>query len=279
MVRVHGLGRGLDALIPRTDRDSIEQVPLDRIARNSQQPRERFDADQLAELADSIRAHGVLQPILVRSTVSGYELIAGERRLRAAKLAGLATIPALIRPADEPHQLEIALVENIQRTDLGPMEEAHAYRELMDRFGMTQEDLARRVGKSRTAVANALRLLDLPQEIRDALADGRISEGHGRALAGLDDPDVQRTVLAQVLARNLSVRQTEELVRRHRNGGRASTRLPLSPDVAEVESALRTLLATRVGIVRSRRGGRIVIDFHSDEELDRIHAVITRGIA
>lgn len=279
MVKVHGLGRGLDALIPRNDRAAVEQLPLDRITRNSQQPREHFDPDQLAELAESIREHGVIQPILVRSTVSGYELIAGERRLRAARLAGLATIPAVVRPVEESDQLEIALVENIQRTDLGAIEEAQAYRQLMDRFDLTQEDVARRVGKSRAAVANALRLLDLPEETRAALVDGRISEGHARALAALEDHTAQRAALEQVLTRQLSVRQTEELVRRYRNGTRPSTRLPLSPDVAEVEAGLRTLLATRVGIQRSRRGGRIVIDFHSDEELDRIHAVITRGVA
>ena len=279
MVKVHGLGRGLDALIPRDDRAAVEQLPIERISRNRHQPRERFDAEPLAELAESIRTHGVIQPIVVRATVSGYELIAGERRLRAARLAGLTTIPAVVRNADESDQLQVALIENLQRTDLGPMEEAHAYRELTHRFGLSQEEVARRVGKSRVAITNALRLLELDADVQAALRDGRITEGHGRALASLPDAAAQRAALEQVVGRQLSVRQAEELVRRYRGGPQRRARVPLSPDVAELEAALRTLLATRVGIVRSRRGGRIVIDFHSDEELDRIHAVISRGAA
>ena len=277
MVRIHGLGRGLDALIPRLDAPAVEQLPIDRIARNPRQPRSDFDPAPLAELADSIRAHGILQPILVRATLSGYELIAGERRLRAAQLAGLSTIPAVVRSADESAQLELALIENLQRADLGPLEEAEAYRELIERFGLTQDEVATRVGKSRVAVTNALRLLGLDDETRRALAERRISEGHGRALASLTEPGAQRAALSQVLLRRLSVRQTEELVRRQRSGGRARLPRERPSELADLEASLRTLLATRVAIVRSRRGGRVVIDFHSDEELDRIHSIVARG--
>jgi ParB family chromosome partitioning protein len=221
----------------------------------------------------------VLQPIVVRSTPSGdYELIAGERRLRAARVAGLATIPAVVRETSGGELLELALVENLQREDLNAIEEASAYRELTDRFGMTHEEVARQVGKSRVAVSNALRLLELAPETRQAIVDGRISEGHGRALAALTVPALQRAVLEVVLERHLNVRQTEELVRRRREERRPpAERQPLSADLQDVEAQLRGVLATKVGIVRTRRGGRVVIDFYSDEELDRIYSIITRG--
>jgi len=277
VARTFGLGRGLDALIPRGEERSGVQLPIDRIGPNPHQPRGEINAEQVAELADSIRAHGVLQPIVVRETPGGeYELIAGERRLRAARLAGLTTIPAVVRDSTDTEQLQLALVENLQRADLNPIEEAQAYRELIDRFELNHEAVARQVGKSRVAVSNALRLLDLAAETRHAIADGRISEGHGRALAALTIPELQRAVLRLVLERHLSVRQTEELVRRKREEP-PRRHEPLSHDLADVEAQLRGLLATRVGIVRTRRGGRLVIDFYSDEELDRIYAIITRG--
>ncbi len=278
--RSFGLGRGLDALIPQAagDRGATE-LPVDRISPNPHQPRGRFDDAQLSELAESIRTHGVLQPIVVRETVDGnHELIAGERRLRAARLAGLATIPAVVRDSSGGDQLQLALVENLQRSDLNPIEEAQAFQELTGRFGLSHEAVARQVGKSRVAVSNALRLLDLAPETQQAIAEGRITEGHGRALAALTVPELQRAVLAVVLERHLSVRQTEELVRRKRQEP-PRRREPLSHDLADVEAQLRGVLATRVGISRTRRGGRLVIDFYSDEELDRIYAIITRGAA
>lgn len=278
MARSYGLGRGLEALIPRSTDLRAQTIPLDRISRNPVQPRRRFDDEGIAELAASIATHGVLQPIIVRVTADGgYELIAGERRLRAARLAGLTEIPVTVRESDGTGPLELALVENLQRTDLNAMEEAAAYRELIDRFGLTHEDIARQVGKSRVAVSNALRLLDLAPDTRDAIADGRISEGHGRALAALTMPDLQRAALQIVLDRHLSVRQTEELVRRRRAPRAAGRRQPVSDDLADLEAQLRGMLATKVGIVRTRRGGRLVIDFYSDEELDRLYAIIRRG--
>ncbi|HSK92696.1 MAG TPA: ParB/RepB/Spo0J family partition protein [Candidatus Angelobacter sp.] len=276
-----GLGRGLDALIPSTQEErGVLQLPLDRVERNPNQPRLAFDDGQLGELAASIAVHGVIQPIVVRALADGgWQLIAGERRLRAARLAGLETIPAVLRDEDSGEaSLELALIENIQREDLNAIETATAYRELIDRFGLTHEAVARQVGKSRVAISNALRLLDLAPVTQAAIVEGRISEGHGRALAAITVPELQRAVLAVVLERGLSVRQTEELVRRKRAeqpGPRRSA--PIGHDLQDLEAQLRGVLATRVGIQRTRRGGRLVIDFYSDEELDRIYSIITRG--
>lgn len=274
-----GLGRGLDALIPRAadGEAGVLQLPVERIARNPHQPRDRFDEERMAELTASVATHGVLQPIVVRAAFDGYELIAGERRLRAARDVGLATIPAVVRESSTEELLELALVENIQRADLNAIEEAQAFRELIDRFSLTHEEVARRVGKSRVAISNALRLLDLDAETRQAIVTGAISEGHGRALAALTIPELQRAVLKVVLERRLSVRQTEELVRRKRTQPPAARRSPVSADLQDLETQLRGVLATKVGISRSRRGGRVVIEFYSDEELDRIYTIITRG--
>jgi ParB family chromosome partitioning protein len=279
VAKTFGLGRGLDALIPRAATTEIPEIPLERIARNPHQPRNRFDEAETAELAASITLHGVLQPIVVRASADGgYELIAGERRLRAARMAGLTHIPAVIRESAAGEQLELALVENLQRQDLNAIEEAAAYRELIDRFALSHEEVARRVGKSRVAISNALRLLDLTVETRQAIADGRITEGHGRALAALTVPELQRAALLIVIERHLSVRQTEELVRRKRDSTPSRRGSSIGGDLADLEAQLRGLLATRVGIVRTRRGGRLVIDFYSDEELDRLHAIIARGV-
>jgi ParB family chromosome partitioning protein len=279
VARSFGLGRGLEALIPRATDAPAAQVPIDRVRPNPYQPRNAFDEEGLAELAASIATHGVIQPIVVRGSADGgYELIAGERRLRAARLAGLSQIPAVIRESQASELLEIALVENVQRADLNAIEEASAYRELIDGFGLTHEAVAHRVGKSRVAISNSLRLLDLAPETRAAIIDGRISEGHGRALAALTVAELQRAVLQVVLERHLSVRQTEELVRRKRDASTSPRRRVLSEDLADLEAQLRGILATKVGIVRTRKGGRVVIDFYSDEELDRIYAIITRGV-
>jgi ParB family chromosome partitioning protein len=278
--RTFGLGRGLDALIPSaTEKRGVLELDLDRIERNPDQPRSSFDETTLGELAASIAVHGILQPVIVRQLADGgYQLVAGERRLRAARLAGLLTVPAIIRETgEEASSLELALIENIQRADLNAIETALAYRELIDRFGLTHEAVARQVGKSRVSISNALRLLDLAAETRSAIIDGRITEGHGRALAAITIPELQQAVLEIVVERQLSVRQTEELVRRKREERPQRERRQLSPDLADLEAQLRGVLATRVGIVRTRRGGRLVIDFYSDEELDRLYSIITRG--
>ena len=252
-----GLGRGLAALIPQRDEQPTSvDLPISAISRNPFQPRQTFEPTSLNDLASSIAEHGVLQPILVTEEAGGYRLIAGERRLRAAEMAGLDRIPALVRSADDTAQLAWALIENLQRSDLNALEEATAFRRLVDEFGLSNEDVAARVGKSRSAVANTLRLLDLAPEVKDALVRGAISEGHARAIAGLEDPAQQVAVSMDVESRGLSVRQTEELVRRLRKERPARTPRERAPDVDRLESALRDSLATKVTINTARKGGR-----------------------
>ena len=280
--RTASLGRGLSALIPQAvaSTPGPAEIPIDQIERNPYQPRTSFAEEALAELAASIAAHGVLQPVLVTETLNGYRLVAGERRLRAAQMAGLKRIPALIRQASEQDQLELALVENLQRADLNAMDAARAYRQLRDLFGLTNEVIADRIGKARPTVVNTLRLLDLQPEAQDAIEAGRISEGHGRALLGLA-PLAQREVLGLAVARGLSVRQVEELARRLREGGgpaRATTAArPPDAELERVEDDLRRALGTKVRLARSRRGGRIIIEWYSNEELGRLYERLTGG--
>ncbi len=281
--RQHGLGRGLAALIPQRahDHGSIE-IAINRVSPNPRQPRQRIDDADLELLAASIRVHGVLQPILVTETLDGYQLVAGERRFRASRLAGLERIPAIVRQLADREQLEVALVENLQREDLGPMEEAHAFRALADEFAMSQDDIAVRVGRARSTVANTLRLLDLDQRVQSAIADRSISEGHARALGGLAT-DQQGRVLGTVIEQGLSVRQTEELVRRLRQPRVASApeerRRNADPDLERVEEDLRRSLGTKVTLARSRRGGRIIIEYYSDEELAQLYDRLIGGPA
>lgn len=277
-----GLGRGLSALIPQRPTAVVApvEIPLSRIEPNPYQPRDIMDEAALADLAASIAEHGVLQPVLVTETIDGYRLVAGERRVRASRLAGLERIPAIVRQLAEHDQLELALVENIQREDLDALEEARAYRQLIDDFAYTQERLAQRMGKARSTIANSLRLLDLDRAVQDAMAAGSITEGHGRAIAGLP-VDRQARILAIVVARELSVRQTEELVRRLRSDpAPAATSTPAKPvdvELERVEADLRQALGTKVSIARSRRGGRIVIEYYSDEELTRLFDRLVGG--
>ncbi len=274
MSRQRGLGRGLDALIPSDGAaGGATDLPLEAIQRNPRQPRQRLDAAELRELAESIRKHGVLQPLIVSPGEAGrgYILIAGERRLEAARLAGLKTVPAIVRRATEQQRLELALVENLQRTDLGALEAAEGYRQLIDEFGLSHQEVAEQVGKSRTAVSNTLRLLKLAAEVRAALAAGEISEGHARALLALNTAPAQTAVLHTVRKRGLNVRQTEELVRKL--GGerrRPAPRRARSADESDLEERLRRSLGTRVSLRRGRRGGSLVIHFYSDEELNAL---------
>lgn len=276
------LGRGLSSLIPQraVSDAAVVEVPLARIRPNPYQPRRHMDDLGLEELAASIREHGVLQPVLVTETLDGYQLIAGERRVRASRIAGLERIPALVRQLADRDQLEVALVENVQRADLDPIEEALAYRQLIDEFGLTQEQVSDRVGKARATVANTLRLLELHLDVQAAIVDGRITEGHARALAGLP-VDGQVQVLRTVVGQALSVRQTEELVRRLREPRTpAATATPrLDPDLERVETHLRERLGTKVSLSRSRTGGKIVIEYYSDEELNRLYEHLIGGTA
>lgn len=276
MTAKRGLGRGLGALIP-TSAAEAETLDVDLIVSNPHQPRSAVDPESLASLAESIREHGVIQPLLVtRVQPEGggpavYQLIAGERRLQAARLAGLARVPVVVKEASSSDVLELALVENLQRADLNPLEEAQAFRRLVDQFGLTQETIAARVGRSRTAVANALRLLTLSDELKASLARGEISEGHARALLGLPSEAQRRQAWQRVVERGLSVRETEALVRQWpATARRKAPRRRPDPEVADLEERLRAALGTRVSLRRGRRGGRLTIHFYSDEELEAL---------
>ncbi len=275
-----GLGRGLGALIPQreAERGSVE-LPIAAIARNPYQPRQEFEQQQLAELAASISEHGVLQPILVTESAGGYLLIAGERRLRAAEMAGLERIPALVRSADDSAKLAWALIENLQRSDLNALEEGAAFRQLIEEFGLTHEEVGERVGRSRSAVANTLRLLDLAPDVQRMLQAGQISEGHARALCSLASPEQQLQVAKQVRSRAMSVRQTEELVRRiHADEPTQPRRArDRAPDVDRIETGLRDALATKVTINSARKGGRITIEYYDPEDLERLYERLTGG--
>ncbi len=271
-----GLGRGLASLIPPASSgvSGSREVAVSSIQANPEQPRRTFDPDELQALADSISAHGVLQPVVVVEDGSGFILIAGERRLRAVRQLGLHTIPAVVRTANELERLELALVENIQRSDLNALEEARAYRHLIDDFGLTQERVAERVGRSRPAVANTLRILETSARVQAAVADGTISGGHAKALAGLDDHGLQDVLLASVVARSLSVRQTESLVAASRDEAKAGPTKAQAresdPDIQHMEAQMREALGTKVTIASGRKGGRITITWYDDEDLGRL---------
>ncbi|HEX5014081.1 MAG TPA: ParB/RepB/Spo0J family partition protein [Candidatus Limnocylindrales bacterium] len=280
--RQSGLGRGLAALIPqRATEPGMTEVPLARIRPNPLQPRRHFDEAELEALAASVAEHGVLLPVLVTQTLDGYQLVAGERRFRAAQLAGLDRIPVVIRQVADRDQLELALVENLQREDLNPIEEANAFRQLIDDFGLTQEGVAARVGRARSTVANTLRLLDLDERLQQLIVEEQLTEGHARAIGGL--PREQQARIADiVLERGLSTRETEELVRRLRE-----PRIEKSPTAApardseleRVEEDLRRSLGTKVTLARSRKGGRIIIEYYSEEELGQLYDRLIGGAA
>lgn len=281
MTKRGGLGRGLSALIPGAAEEGgggLLEVPVGAVAPNPRQPRNVFDDDALDALALSIQEVGILQPIVVRKVADGYELIAGERRLRAAKRAGLATVPAIVRESGDADSLREALIENIHRENLNPIELADAFRELLDELGLKQEDLAGRLGVSRSHIANTIRLLQLPAEVQQQLAEGRIQAGHGRALLALADADAQRTLALRTVAEDLSVREVEELVRnylehpaatREKSAAKATSEPP-PPALGEVEEILSEQLATRVSIQMGRKRGRVIIEFGSADDLDRI---------
>jgi ParB family transcriptional regulator, chromosome partitioning protein len=278
-----GLGRGLSALIPGAPEagetsTGLLEVPANAIAPNPKQPRSRFDDETLAELAASIREVGILQPIVVRKAGHGYEVVTGERRLRAAKLAGLATVPVVLRDSDDSDLLREALIENIHREDLNPVELAEAFRQLLDELGLKQEELADRVGVSRSHIANTIRLLALPLEVQQLLTDDKISAGHARALLALGDSDAITALSLRVAAEDLSVREIEEIVRRFieapaektADRKKAAPGESSDPNLAEVEEILSEQLATRVVIRMGRNRGQVVIEFGSPDDLERI---------
>jgi ParB family chromosome partitioning protein len=272
-----GLGRGLSALIPMADEGDLEsrqgvvEVSIAAVMPNPHQPRSSIDQAQLTELAASIEEHGIIQPLVVSKAAENYQLVAGERRWRAAALAGLTTVPVIIKDVAPAEMLELALVENVQRSDLNALEEAQAYRQLIDEFDLTQDQVARRVGKSRVAISNTLRLLKASLSVQNALLDGQITEGHARALLGLERGEAQDAALKAVVARDLNVRQTEDMVRRYRGGRekRAARSAP-SPETLSLQDSFREALGTRVNLIRAGAGGRLVIYFYSEEELDAV---------
>ncbi|NOZ72645.1 MAG: ParB/RepB/Spo0J family partition protein [Chloroflexi bacterium] len=283
-----GLGRGLTSLIPESPgappstaggETGLRILPIEDVSPNPRQPRQAIAPEALAELAASIKEHGLIQPIIVTAAPvedpTPFVIIAGERRWRASRLAGLSEIPVVIKEASPQDMLELALVENIQRSDLNPLEEATAYQTLIEEFGLTQEQVADRVGKSRTAVANIVRLLRLPEPVKNALIEGQIREGHARAILGLNDEQTMVEATKLVINRGLSVRQTEELVRRLNTPAASppdkEDDLSNTPESKALEDRLRERLGTKVNLFRTRKGGRIVIHFYSEEELADIY--------
>jgi len=301
MPKHSGLGKGLDALIPSSSfqQEQVSQdearpqprnmggvlsVPVDQIIPNPRQPRSHFETAALDELAASIKEHGVIQPLLVSrndpSTVSGqsqgasYTLIAGERRWQASKLAGLTEVPVIVRQTSDQQKLELALIENVQRADLNSLEEANAYRQLSDEFQLSHEEIAVRVGKSRVAVTNTLRLLKLPEAVQQALVDGRVSEGHARALLALSTPQSMEAAMKIVISQEMTVRQTEELVRKLSGEKRSAAPRPgPSPDTLALEERLRGSLGTKVSLKAGKKGdGSLTVYFYSEEELNALLA-------
>lgn len=291
------LGRGFSALLPQAGagparpagggaaaQDGVASIPIEDVLPDKNQPRRHFDDAQIAELAASIRSKGVIQPILVRKEGAKYRLIAGERRWRASQRAGLRNIPALIKEVTERQAFEIALIENVQREDLNPIEEAEAYQRLIEEFGLTQEGCAERVGKERSSIANSLRLLRLPDKVKASLIEGTLNMGHARALLGLGDEGAIERAAAMVIAKNLSVRQTEQLVRQEKNRKSGKAEQPAkeqkhSPEVRAIEERLQRSLGTKVRLTDRGKGrGKIEIEFFSYEELDRLlEAMSPRG--
>lgn len=287
-VAKYGLGKGLEALLPDSNTDQppagtgLVSVPVARIVPNADQPRKRFDDDSIAELAASIQRHGIIQPLVVEQDGSGgYRIIAGERRWRAATLAGLSEVPAIVKEFGREKRLEVALVENVQREDLNPIDEAEAYRQLMEATGLTQDQVAERVGKSRPAVANALRLLGLPVDAMEALRSGAISAGHARAILSAVNPADRQIILRRAIDEGISVREAEALATSCNRGGRAAGKSPrhheasrLDPDVATIEQGLIGRLGTKVAIKGDASRGTITIEYYSMDDLDRVYGII-----
>lgn len=264
------LGKGLSALIPEykeTKTGGVTQLKITEITAGENQPRRKFAQDALNELAESIKEHGIVQPIVVRKKEDYYEIVAGERRWRAARLAGLKTVPVVIKDYSETQALEIALIENLQREDLNPIEEANAYKSLMDEHKISQEEIAKKIGKSRPAITNTLRLLNLDDGVKEFLISGEITAGHARALLAIDEKKKQIEVANKVIKEGLSVRQTEKMMR-------SKEIVPVkkikSPEVIEIEDKLRNLLHTKVNVIHGKKKGKIEIEYYSIDDLDRI---------
>lgn len=274
-----GLGKGLGALIPELDKneENVQEVPVNEIKVNLNQPRKHFDEQKLEELAESIKQHGVLQPLILRKKSSGYELVAGERRWRAARKAGIEKIPAVIKDLSDSDVMEIALIENLQREDLNPLEEAAAYKKLIDEFGMTQEELSKRVGKSRSQIANTVRLLNLEEEIQMLISEEKLTAGHARALLSIEDKRERLRLAKKISEDNMSVRQTEETVKIETREKRKNKKVDdINPAFIDISEKLQRALGTRVKVKGSEKRGKIEIEFYSEDELERILETIVQ---
>ena len=285
MTKQRGLGKGLGALLGEAALQTAEPpsgaqlLPLQKVEPNPLQPRKNFDPDELQALADSIAMHGVIQPLTVRQLPSGfYQIIAGERRWRAARMAELEEIPAIVRDVETIQRMEMALIENIQRTDLNPLEEAQAVSSLMQECGLTQEQIAQRIGKSRSAVANLLRLLNLPKEVAELVAEGELSEGHARAILGAEDPEMMISLANQAVQRGLNVRQTEALAKavkeQREEGEKQKEEKPRCAELTLVEEAARRRFGTKISIVGNEKRGKLILHYNSPEDLERIYEFI-----
>jgi len=277
------LGKGLSALIPEREighkNNEIINVQIGQIKPNPFQPREYFDTQSMEELAQSIREKGVIQPLLVRRKGEAFELIAGERRLRAAQILNFSEVPVIIKDVEDQDSLELALIENLQREGLNPIEEAHAYRYLIEKFKLTQDKISAVIGKARVSVTNTLRLLKLPHEIQEEIKKGRLSFAHGRTLLEIEDPNQQRRLAQETISKSLSVNELENLIKTHRPKGakRRTGQTQREPYLAALEETLQHALATKVRISKRKKRGHILIEFYSQEDLDRIIGIIRGG--
>ena len=277
-----GLGRGLRALIPDIETIRVQEVKelsIDDIQPNPFQPRKRFDEAKLAELAESIKQHGIVQPLVVRQKDNRYELVIGQRRLQAARIVGLEKVPVIVNALEDIEMVQVALIENLQREDLNVIEEADAYRLLIEEFGMTQEELAQVLGRSRPTIANTMRLLNLSPKVQEIVSRGTISMGHARTLLAIDDFRLQEKVCKYIVEKQLSVRETEELVRRVVTTGRlerskTKTGQEKDPHITSIEERLRRALGTQVRVRPGKKKGKIEIEYYSDEDLERILALV-----
>ncbi|OGO83709.1 MAG: chromosome partitioning protein ParB [Clostridiales bacterium GWC2_40_7] len=271
-----GLGKGLGALISSADTENtgVREMKINEIEPNAGQPRKYFNDDKLSQLAESIKLHGIVQPLIVKRDEDTYKIVAGERRWRAARLAGLETVPVIVKDLSSKQVMEIALIENIQREDLNPIEEAEAYEKLISEFGMTQEDISVAVGRSRPAIANAVRLLTLQEKLKNLVINGELSSGHARALLSIEDKTLQIKASEEIVSRGLNVRETEKLVKRVLSKKEKKAPKKLDEEYMAIEDKFREILGTKVKIVRNNKSGKIMIEYYSVEELDRIVELI-----
>lgn len=272
------LGKGLGALINIDEEETVEQIPINQCRTNPYQPRKTFDRDAIEELKTSILEYGIIQPLIVRKSIKGYEIVAGERRFRAAKEAGLKEVPVIVKDYDDHKMMEIALLENLQREDLTVIEEAQAYKNLIENLNLTQEELSKKIGKSRSHIANTMRLLSLPEDIIVYISNGELSMGHGRALLGLKNKDHLRPLVDKIRKENLNVRQVEQLIQELNKKKQRTKKVKPKKDIfiQQQETVLREFLGTNVNIKRNKNKGKIEIEFYSDDELNRLISLLRK---